>query len=156
MAIPMKGEFNMATAIVIYGSTTGNTEELSADVVNGLEKGGLDVTVLEVTEADVNMLSDYDLIVLGSSTWGEGDLQEDFLDFYDEMDGVSLAGKKAAVFGAGDSDLYPDTFCEAVNILEKKLKECGAKIVIEGLKIDGDVLDALDDAEAWGVNVAKS
>ena len=144
----------MAEAIVVYGSTTGNTETLSESVVAGLEKGGVEVTVKNVVEASVDELAGYDLIVLGCSTWGEGELQDDFFDLYDEMESVSLTGKKAAVFGSGDSDMYPDTFCEAVNLLEERLKTCGATLIADSLKIDGDVEPPLGDAEAWGLKIA--
>lgn len=146
----------MAKGILIYGSTMGNTETLSEGVVGGLKKGGVEVTVKNVTEANVNELTNYDLIVFGCSTWGEGELQDDFIDFHDKMEGISLAGKKAAVFGPGDRENYPDSFCEAVDILENKLKECGAEIVAESFKVDGDVEPAMGDAESWGLEVAKS
>lgn len=146
----------MAKAILIYGTTTGNTETLSEAVVEGLRKGGVEVTVKDVTEANVNELKGYHLIVFGCSTWGDGELQGDFIDFYDKMKDISLAGKKAAVFGPGDKENYPDSFCEAVNILENRLKECGAELVIEGLKVDGDVEPAMGEAELWGSKVAKA
>ncbi len=147
----------MAKAIVIYGSTTGNTERLSEAVVEGLQKGGVEVTVRDViNEIHVDELTDYDLIVLGSSTWGEGELQDDFIDFYNKVGSVSLTGKRAAAFGPGDSELYPDTFCAAVDLLEYRLKECGAEIVAESLKVDGDIDAAMEDAEIWGLELAES
>ncbi|MEA1906346.1 MAG: flavodoxin, partial [Euryarchaeota archaeon] len=129
----------MAKTILIYGSTTGNTEELSGRVAAGLEQGGADVTVKDVADTGVDELASYDAIVFGCSTWGDGELQDDFIDFHADMDGAALDGKKAAVFGPGDSDDYPDTFCDAVDILEDALKKCGADIVTENLKVDGDV-----------------
>ena len=144
----------MAKAILIYGSTTGNTEELSGRVAAGLEQGGADVTVKDVADTGVDELVSYDAVVFGCSTWGDGELQDDFIDFHADLDGASLDGKKAAVFGPGDSDDYPDTFCDAVGILEDALKKCGADIVAENLKIDGDVEPAFGDAEAWGSKVA--
>lgn len=148
----MKGE--MPEAILIYGSTTGNTETLAEGVVLGLKRSATEVTVKDVTEVDVDKLLDYDVIVLGSSTWGDGELQDDFVDFYDKMGKVLLTGEKAAVFGPGDKKNYLDTFCKAVDILEDRLKECGAEIVIEGFKVDGDIVAALEDVEVWGEKVA--
>ena len=142
--------------ILIYGSTTGNTETLAKGVVSGLKRGGTEVTVKDVTEADVNKLLDYDVIVLGSSTWGDGELQDDFVDFYDKMDKVSLTGKKAAVFGPGDKESYPDTYCEAVNILEERLKKCGAEIIVKNFKVDGDIEPVMEVAESWGEEIVKS
>ncbi len=146
----------MAKAILIYGTTTGSTETLAEAVVEGLNKGSAEVTLKNVTEADVDELRDHDLIVLGCSTWGEGELQDDFVDFHNEMKRVPLAGKKVAVFGPGDKEGYPDTFCAAVDMLEERLRECGAQIVVESLKVDGDVEPAMGDAESWGLEVAKS
>ena len=81
-------------------------------------------------------------------------MQDDFIEFHEEMGGISLNSKKAAVFGPGDSEDYPDTFCEAVDILEGALKKCGADIVAESLNVDCDVEPAFGDAEACGTKVA--
>jgi flavodoxin I len=143
-------------AIVIYGSTTGNTETLSAEVAKGLRNGGMEVTVMDVRKADVKKLTDFGLIVLGCSTWGEGELQDDFVDFYNAMSKESFEGKKTAVFGPGDSEMYPDCFCEAVVMIEKKLRECNAEVVAESLKIDGDIEPALGEAQSWGLSIAKA
>ncbi len=147
----------MKNTILIYGSTTGNTETLAGYVEAGMQKGGLEVTKEDVTEASIEGIVNNDLVVFGCSTWGEGELQDDFIDFYDEIERkkVDLSGKKVAVFGPGDSDMYPDTFCEAVNILTKRLKECGAELVTESYKVDGDVEDVKEEAEAWGLKVSK-
>ena len=146
----------MANVILVFGSTTGNTEMLAEHVAAGLEEGMASVTVKNVTEASVDELADNDAIVFGCSTWGEGDLQDDFVDFHEAMDGVSLEGKKAAVFGPGDSEEYADSFCVAVDMLEETLKKCGAEIVVEGFKVDGEVEPTFADAEAWGLKVAKA
>jgi flavodoxin I len=138
----------MAKAILIYGSTTGNTEVLSESVRKGLKAAGIDVSVKNVTDAGPRELPDYDGIILGCSTWGEGELQDDFIAFEEEMRKIKLNGKKAAVFGPGDSSY--SLFCEAVDILERRLKECGARIIIDSLKIDGDVELHLKEAETWG------
>jgi len=139
-------------AIVIYGSTTGNTEEISNYVVAGLKASGHEVTQKNVIDATVQELAGYDLIVFGSSTWNEGQLQDDFLPFYDQMVGINLTGKKAAVFGCGDS-IYGEHFCQSVNILEAKLKELGAGLVTEGLKIDGDIGGYLQKAQEWAAAI---
>ena len=146
----------MVKVVLIYGSTTGNTEALSEHVAAGLERGMAEVTVKDVAKASVDELANYDAIVFGCSTWGEGDLQDDFFDFYEAMDGISLKGKKAAVFGPGDSEEYQDSFCTAVDILQESLEGHGAEIVAESFKIDGEVEPAFEDAEAWGLKVAKA
>ena len=55
------------------------------------------------------------------------------------MANIFLKSKKPAVFGPGDKESYPDAYCEAVNILEEKLKKCGAEIIVKSFKVDGDI-----------------
>ena len=153
----------MAKAILIYGTDTGNTETLSEPIVEGLKAGGIEVTVKDVEDASVNELANYDLIVLGCPSYGGEEDAEDidnllegFHDFYNEMENISLSGKKSAVFGPGDSEEYPDTFCKAVDMLEERLKKCGAEVIVDGFRVDGDVDTAIGDAESWGSEVAQN
>ncbi len=153
----------MAKAILIYGTDTGNTETLSEPIVEGLKAGGIEVTVKDVEDASVNELANYDLIVLGCPSYGGEEDAEDidnllegFHDFYNEMENISLSGKKSAVFGPGDSEEYPDTFCKAVDMLEERLKKCGAEVIVDGFRVDGDVDPAIGDAESWGSEVAQN
>jgi len=142
----------MAKAIIVYGSETGNTESVAEVIAAALENANLEVTLKEVTQASVGELSDYDLILLGSSTWGdeEKELQGDMVDFYDDLEGADLSGKPAAAFGCGDSDYTH--FCGAVDLLEERLEQIGATLLDEGLRIDGDPDD--DDAQEWAKQIA--
>jgi flavodoxin short chain len=142
----------MSKAILIYGSTTGNTETLAEHVSKGMQSSGVGVTVKRVEEASVREMRDYDAIVLGCSTWGDGELQDDFIPFYEAMRNIDLKTKRAAVFGPGDSG-YPQ-FCKAVELLGERLKACGADIVMEPMKIDGGVESQTAEAERWGAKVA--
>jgi flavodoxin I len=148
------GGNTMQRAIIIYGSTTGNTELLAGYIGDGVKEAGLDVTIRNVINVSVEDMLGYDVIFLGSSTWGEGDLQDDFVPFYEAMDGFSLSGKKAAAFGPGDGSY--DLFCEAVDMLEDRLRDCGVAIIAPGLKIDGDVVAAEKAAAEWGKQAATA
>ncbi|ATO49009.1 flavodoxin [Brevibacillus laterosporus] len=119
---------------MIYASMTGNTEEMAELIAGSIREQGVEIEVKEVWNAKAADLVEYDAILLGAYTWGDGDLPDEFLDFYDEMDGLDLSGKKAAVFGSGDTS-YP-MFGEAVETLTKKLQSLGAEIVLEGLKVE--------------------
>ncbi|MGI6294870.1 MAG: flavodoxin [Armatimonadota bacterium] len=142
----------MPSAIIIYGSTTGSTELMAGYIGEGIEDAGIDVTIKNVLNASIDDLHAHDLIFLGCSTWGDGDMQDDFMTFYDAMEGVDLSGKKGAAFGPGDSSY--DMFCEAVNMLEHRMRKCGVTIIAPGLKIDGDVVDAEDDIIDWARQAA--
>jgi len=122
--------------MILYGSTTGNTENLATFLRDYLVSQGRKTDLKEVTETDGELIKAYDLFLFGCSTWGEGELQEDFEEFYKEMDKMDFNGKLCAVFGPGDEENYLDTFCAAVDIIEKKVTQMGGKLVCESLKID--------------------
>lgn len=124
----------MASVIVIYASMTGNTEEMAEAVAEGVREAGIEPVVKEVMDAGVEELARYDGVILGAYTWGDGELPDEFLDFYDDMDGIRLDGKSAAVFGSCDS-AYPE-FGAAVDTLIAKLEEIGAQVELEGLKVE--------------------
>ena len=54
------------------------------------------------------------MLILGSSTWGCGDLQDDWYDGVEILKKADLTGKKVALFACGDGESYGDTFCEAM------------------------------------------
>lgn len=87
-----------------------------------------------VFEARPAELLQYRYIVLGSSTYGQGDLQRDFLEFERGMDDLDLTGIKAAVFGSGNSRYQ--YYAEAVDILEAKVKIQGARLIIPSFRQD--------------------
>ncbi len=142
----------MPKALIVYGSTTGSTEMLAGHIADAMKSEGIDVRIGDVADTDVDDLLNYETILLGSSTWGEGELQDDFISFYEDMEGLGLRGKRAAAFGCGDSTY--GHFCEAVDLLEKRLRACGAQMIAPGLKIDGDVTEAEADVEEWARQIA--
>ncbi len=108
---------------VIYGSAMGNTEG-AANLI--AEKLGVS-DVLNIADIDADKINSYDKIVVGTSTWGSGDLQDDWEAF--DFGSLKLQGKTAAVFGMGDSESYSDTYCSGMGKLAQKLKEAGANLV---------------------------
>ena len=124
----------MPKLIMIVASMTGNTQEMSTFIAEGINEEGLELEVKEVFDANASELEAYDGILLGAYTWGDGELPDEFLDFYDDMDKLNLEGKKAAVFGSCDSSY--EKYGAAVDTLIEKLKELGAEVVQEGLKVE--------------------
>lgn len=125
----------MSKIIMVYCSMTGNTEEMANAIAERIRETGKEVDVKDIMEiSSASVLEQYEAIILGSYTWGDGALPDEFLDIYDEMDEIDLTGKKAVVFGSGDTSY--DHFCAAVDILTEKLEERGAEVMMEGLKIE--------------------
>lgn len=116
-------------ASVIYGSTTGTTETVAEKIATAFG-----APVANVATADASAF-DADLVVLGSSTWGIGELQDDWAARLDEVKGF-LSGRKVAVFGLGDSVGFADSYCVAAETIVAAAKEAGATLVGDVLKLD--------------------
>ncbi len=143
--------------LIIYGSTTGNTETMAEMVEKALADAGLTAEIKEAANAAVSDLTAADqLVLLGCPAYGddEVELQEDFQEFYEKWDGVDLSGKKFAVFAPGDTSY--EHFCGTVDFLEEKIQEMGGTVVVPGLKIDGDPGDAADEISSWCQDVVNN
>ena len=139
----------MKKATIIFGSTTGNTETVANKIAENM--ADYDVAVQYVTEVpDDSSVQEADLVLYGCSTMGLGELQEDFIPYYESrMTPALLKGKNVAVFGLGDKENYEEYFCWSADILSKKVQECGANLVCEPLKVDGEPDDNEDAVVAW-------
>lgn len=133
----------MAKIGVFFGSSTGNTEDAAKEIAQQL---GGEATEISSTSEDEILACDY--IVFGVSTWGAGDLQDDFDDFMGTLEGMDFSGKKVAVFGLGDQEGYPDTFIDAVGIVAKAVKGAGGELV-GAVATDGYEYDS-SEAEEGG------
>ena len=145
----------MGKALVVFGSTTGNTETVAEVVAKVLEESGMVVDLKDAAKVKAAGLAEgYDLVLFGCSTWGDDaiELQEDFIPLYDDLDAAGLGGRKVAVFGCGDSSYTH--FCGAVDAIAEKAASLGAKVIDLPLKIDGEP----DEAEArdWAREVFRS
>lgn len=114
----------MSKKAIFYGSTTGTTEEIAGKIGSAI---GADV--FNVSELSSDKIADYDTLIFGTSTWGAGELQDDWYDGVKVLKNANLQGKTIALFGCGDSSSYSDTFCDAMGLIYKEIANSGAKIV---------------------------
>lgn len=118
----------MKKAGIFYGSTTGTTAEVAEKLASLL---GIDAAnVHDVAKSSPSMLGDYETLLLGSSTWGSGEVQDDWYDFLDGAAVLSLKGHRIALFGCGDETMS-DTFCGALGVIYHRLKPTGAEFIGE-------------------------
>jgi flavodoxin len=140
-------------AIVVYGTGSGNTELVSQMVAAGLEDKGMEVECVRVEKTSVEEVIKADLIVLASSTWNVGELQDYFVPFHKELIEQQLPGKPMAVIGLGDSKNY-DIFNGASDILEAAVKKVGGLQLLPTMRIDGPPHKVLDQMRGWGWTLA--
>lgn len=111
---------------IFYGSSTGVTAEVAEEIAKKL--GVADADVNDVAKSSPSDVAPYDVLILGSSTWGAGELQDDWFDFLDGLEALDLKGKQIALFGCGDESMS-DTFCGAIGELYNRLQNTGAKFI---------------------------
>ena len=117
----------MKTIGIFYGSSTGNTGDAAEAIKKEL---GNDIAeVFDVTDVKAEDLNNFSNIILGTSTWGAGDLQDDFEDFLDGIDSIDLSGKTVALFGMGDQESHGETYIDGLAEVYKKVIEKGATVV---------------------------
>lgn len=116
----------MKTYGIFYGSTTGTTEDIAMRLAGVLNVDKADVH--NVADTAPSAVADYRVIILGSSTWGSGELQDDWYDFLAGLKALDLKGKQIAIFGVGDETMS-DTFCDAVGIIYRDLQSTGAEFI---------------------------
>lgn len=113
---------------IFYGSATGTTAEIARRI--GKLLGVAEADIYDVASTAPDKVGEYDLLLIGSSTWGNGELEDDWYDFVAGMQALDLKGKKIAIFGCGDETMA-DTFCNAVGILYDRLRDTGATFIGE-------------------------
>lgn len=125
-------------ARIVYASMTGNTEQCMDIVEEALENLGVDVIVEESSFADPFDFEEDDICIVGTYTWGpDGNLPDEIIDFYEELEEVDLNGKVFGVFGSGDT-FYEDKFCQSVLDFDSQFEKTGAIRGSESAKIELD------------------
>ena len=114
----------MSKVGIFYGTTTGVTEDIAHRIADKID--GADIFNIDGNE---DKLNDYDVLLLGASTWGFGDLQDDWQTVLDELSNLDLKGKKVGYFGTGDQGTFADTFIDALGIINDEIKKTGATII---------------------------
>lgn len=126
----------MNKTLIIYGSSTGTCEDLASRIA---EKLGVE-DVIDVAKLEAGKVADYQNLILGTSTWGAGELQDDWYDGLNTLKAEDLNGKTIALFGCGDSESYGDTFCGGMAELYNGLQDKGVKFV-GAVSTDGYTFD---------------
>lgn len=112
---------------LFYGSTTCYTE-MAAEKIRAIIGEDL-VDIFNVKDCDISQMSNYDLLILGISTWDFGEIQEDWSAIWQEVGGVPLKDKCVALFGLGDQEGYGEWYLDAMGLLHDELKSSGAQLI---------------------------
>ncbi len=103
---------------IFFGSETGNTKKIAYFIYNKISIYFY-VKVLNIAKSSKNDFLDFDIFILGTSTWYCGELQNDWNEFLNILKTINLDGKTVAFFGCGNQENYSDFFCNGMYFLYK-------------------------------------
>ncbi len=126
----------MAKVGIFFGTDTGNTRKVAKNIHKLLGESVADKPV-NIKNAAIDDLLAYDILIVGSPTYGEGELPgldsgtstESWLEFMPNFSGADFTGKKIALYGLGDQVGYGDHFLDAMGMLYDAFADCGASFL---------------------------
>jgi flavodoxin I len=126
----------MAKVGIFFGTDTGNTRRIAKDISTTLTSA-IAAKPVNIRNATVTELLAFDTLILGTPTYGEGQLPglstgnatESWEEFLPTLEGQDFSGKKVAIYGLGNQKGYPGEFVDAMFILYEHFKRCGAEMI---------------------------
>ncbi len=149
MAVPQAAK---PPLLIAFGSQSGNAESLAKRLAREASGRGFAARAAGLDSLQPADLVKEQNVLLITSTWGEGDMPDNAVSFWDSINqngsSPKLDGVQFSVLALGDKN-YGDTFCLAGRKLDARLEELGAKRIVA--RVDCDV--EFDDlAKKWSAN----
>tara|TARA_B100000475_G_scaffold165740_1_gene127010 strand:+ start:21 stop:545 length:525 start_codon:yes stop_codon:yes gene_type:complete len=114
---------------LIYGSDTGNTENVIDNYLLSIFEPYFDIETLSVSQISPDDWTSHDFYILSIPTWYDGELQSDWEDYFEEFQTIDFTGKTVALFGLGDQIGYDEWFCDGIGILAEVVEKNGGKVI---------------------------
>lgn len=146
-AQPAPAASESATLTILYGSQTGNAEEIAEQLAARAASRGLAASAIDMADYKPKDLKKEKNLLILVSTHGEGDPPDNAEELHEFIYGKKapkLEGVKYSVLALGDTSY--EHFCQTGKDFDTRLAELGAERVHE--RVDCDV-DYDDDAEGW-------
>jgi flavodoxin I len=144
-------------ALVVYDSTYSNTEKIAKAVAAALTG---DIKVLRAGEANPAEFGSFDLLVIGSPTYG-GRPMPSITKLVNKISESTIKGKDVAVFDTRLAVIMAKMFGFAADAIAKNLKGKGVNLVVpaEGFFVTGRKgplkNGELERAAAWAKSLVK-
>lgn len=104
----------MGKIAILYGSSGGNTEMVAKSIADLFD---CEADLYNVEDVRLDDIKPYKYLILGASTTGIGDLQDDWDSFLPSFAKADLSDKTVAIFALGDSASYSSSFAEAMIVI---------------------------------------
>ncbi len=113
---------------IFFGSNTGNTKKVAYKIKNKISNFFF-VNILDISNVSKNDFLNYDIFILGTSTWYYGKLQYDWNIFFDSFKKINFYNKIVSFFGCGNQKEYSNCFCNGLYKLYNVVYKKNAKII---------------------------
>ncbi len=137
------------TLCILFGSQSGNSEDLAAKLAKQAKSYGLEGTVHDMDGFDFNSLSGKKRVMIVCSTWGEGEMPdnaEDLWQFANSDAAAKLGGVHFSVCALGDTSY--EFYCQSGKDWDLLFEQLGAIRLVD--RVDCDV-DYDAPAAAWAL-----
>ena len=144
-------------ALIVYDSTYGNTEKIAKAIGAALTG---EVKVLRAGEVNPAELNAFDLLVIGSPTYG-GRPMPSVAELLNKIPESAIKGKNIAAFDTRIPTKLAKIFGYAADRIAKNLKEKGGNLVVpgEGFFVNGKEgplkEGELERASSWAKGLVK-
>ncbi len=126
----------MARIGIFFGTNTGKTRKVAKMIKKRFDDETM-ADPVNVNRSSVDDIAQYQYLIFGSPTLGEGVLpglsadceNESWEEFLPKLESVDFSGKTIAIYGLGDQVGYAHEFLDAMIDLYEFFKERGANIV---------------------------
>ena len=125
--------------LILYGSQSGNSEELAEQAGKACSAQGLDPSVKAMDEIQITDLSSQKRVLVCCSTWGDGEQPDNAEDLWEAANSgaiSSLKGLNFSVLALGDTSY--DLFCESGKEWDAWFEKMGANRVHQRVDCDVD------------------
>ena len=116
---------------ICFGSSNGATAKTAKIIRDEFSRktNNIQIDIFNLYESGPPEWKNYDFLILGSPTYYNGQLQDDWSQTVLNTPPSELQNKQVALFGLGDQECYCFTFVDSLGHLAHWLiKECKAKL----------------------------
>lgn len=117
----------MKKIALFYSKNALKTSRIAEKICKVLGEKNVDMILVE--DAWQKEFQSHDRLIVGASTWFDGELPTSWDELMPEIESLDLKGKKVALFGLGDQVNYPDNFVDGMGILADAFEAAGATLV---------------------------
>lgn len=117
----------MKKTALIYSFNTKKSGKIAEKIKEEFNDDAIEMVNAE--EIAEEKFSSYDQLILGVSTWFDGELPNYWDEFVPAIEDLDMNGKKVAIFGLGDQKGYPENYQDGMGLMAEILEDRGAEII---------------------------